>query len=318
MKTLLIIFLLLLPLLNAKEIHPTFKLKSMGLVNDFTVVKDKIYIANSAGTVDIFDLNSGKLVEQIIIDLVTTRMNKLVSPNVLSVDYKNGKVLIVSMGVDSYRNVWIYENHKLTKTIDEDKKLTIKEARFVNDEKIILSTFASQIVLHDIGEHYNLYNQHISQSTLGDITLSEDKKRVVMSDESGKVRLIDVKTSKTLKTFSSQNVDNVYHLAFAKGVIITAGQDRRVAVYQDGIKDYHIKSDFLVYCVGISPSSNIGIYSKGEKSNLQLFDTKNGNKTDELVGHSGIVNHIKFINENELFSSDRGYYVYFWRLDKGI
>ena len=155
----------------------------------------------------------------------------------------------------------------------------------------------------------------MTQSTLGDIALSEDRSKVVMSDESGEIRLIDVKTSKTLKVFSSQNVDNVYHVAYAKGVIITAGQDRRVAVYQDGEKDYHIKSDFLVYCVGISPSAKTGVYSSGEQSNLQLFNTKTKEKTDILVGHSGIVNQIKFINEKELFSNERSPYVYYWRLD---
>ncbi len=303
-----------MPFLNAKEVYPTFKLKSMGLVNDFVVVKNKIYIANDAGTIDIFNLSTGKLIEQIVLNLITTKMNRLTSPNILSVDYKNGKILIVSIGVNAYRNVWIYENHTLTKIIDEDKKLTIKEARFVDDEQIILSTFASQIVLHDIGEHYNLYNQQISQSTLSDIVLSEDKKRVVMADESGEVQLIDVKSSKILRTFSSQNVDNIYHLAFAKGVIITAGQDRRVGVYQDKIKDYHIKSDFLVYCVGITPSSKIGVYSSGEESHLQLFYTKTGVKLDKLVGHNKIVNQIKFINEKELFSSERSQYVYYWKL----
>ncbi len=315
MYKILVLFFLTILIVHSKEIHPTYKLKSMGIVNDFVVVKNKIYIANNEGTVDIFDLNSGKIIEQIVLNPLTTKLNKLVPQNIISVDVINDKVLLVSIGNSAYRNVWIYENHTLTQKIDESQKLTIKEARFIDDEKIFLATFASEIILHDTAEQYNLYNKHISQSTMGDIVLSEDKKTVFISDESGEVQLRELESSKLLKTFSSQNVDNVYHIAYAKGILITAGQDRRVAVYQDGIKDYHIKSDFLVYCVGISPSSKVGVYSKGEKSNLQLFDTKNGRKTDELVGHSGIVNQIKFINENELFSSDRGYYVYYWELN---
>lgn len=287
----------------------------MGLVNDFVVNQDKIYIANDAGTVDIFDLKSQEIINHIILDPITSRMGQLVSPNILSVDYLNGKVLIVSMGVDSYRNVWIYENFELKKIIGEEKKLTLKEARFADDEKILLGTFGSEILLHDLGEQYNLYKRHVSQSTLGDIQLSENKKEVVMSDESGEIRLIDVQTSETLKVFSSQNVDNVYRVAYANGVIITAGQDRRVAVYQNGEKDYHIKSDFLVYCVGITPSGKTGIYSSGEQSDLQLFNTKTKEKKEILVGHSGIVNQIKFINETELFSCERSPYVYYWRLD---
>jgi len=287
----------------------------MGHVNDFVVNQNRIYIANDAGTVDVFDLKTQKIINHIILDPITSRMGQLVSPNVLSVDYLNGKVLIVSMGVDSYRNVWIYENFELKKIIGEDKKLTLKEARFADDEKIILGTFGSEILLHDFGEKYNLYKRHVSQSTLGDIELSENKKEVVMSDESGEIKLMDVQTSETLKTFSSQNVDNVYRVAYANGVIITAGQDRRVAVYQKGVDDYHIKSDFLVYCVGITPSGKTGIYSSGEQSDLQLFDTKTKAKTDRLVGHISIVNQIKFINEKELFSCERSPYVYYWYLD---
>ena len=287
----------------------------MGLVNDFVVNQDKIYIANDAGTVDIFDVQTQKIINHITLDPITSRMGQLVSPNILSVDYLNGKVLIVSMGVDSYRNVWIYENYELKKIIGEEKKLTLKEARFADDEKIILGTFGSEILLHDLGEQYNLYKRHVSQSTLGDIQLSENKKEVVMSDESGEIRLIDVQTSETLKVFSSQNVNNVYRVAYANGVIITAGQDRRVAVYQEGEKDYHIKSDFLVYCVGITPTGKTGVYSSGEQSDLQLFNTKTKEKTDKLVGHNGIVNQIKFINETELFSCERSPYVYYWRLD---
>ena len=287
----------------------------MGLVNDFVVKNNIIYIANDAGTVDIFDLKTRKIINQIVLNPITSSRRQLLPPNILSVDYLNGKVLMVSTGLEAYKNVWIYENHQLTKIIGEDKKLTIKEARFIDDEKIMLGNFSSEIILHDMGESYDLYKRHVTQSTLGDITLSEDKSKVIMSDESGEIRVLDVKTSETLKVYSSQNVDNVYHVAYAKGVIITAGQDRRVAVYQDGVKDYHIKSDFLVYCVGITPSGKIGVYSSGEQSDLQLFNTKTKEKLDRLVGHEGIVNQIKFINEKELFSNERSPYVYYWRLD---
>ena len=287
----------------------------MGLVNDFVIEKNIIYIANDAGTVDIFDLKTQKIINQIVLDPITSSRRQLLPPNILSVDCLNGKVLIVSTGLEAYKNVWIYENHELEKIIGEDKKLTLKEARFADDDKIILGTFSSEIALHDTAESYNLYNRHVTQSTLGDITLSEDKSKVIMSDESGEIRVLDVKTSETLKIYSSQNVDNVYHVAYAKGVIITAGQDRRVAVYQEGEKDYHIKSDFLVYCVGITPSGKTGIYSSGEQSDLQLFNTKTKEKLDRLVGHEGIVNQIKFINEKELFSNERSRYVYYWRLD---
>jgi len=307
--------MLLLTLLNAKEIHPTFKLESTGFVNDFVVAKHMIYVATDIGSIDVFDLNTQELIHSILLPSITTVMGERIRPNILSVDYSNQKLLFVSTGDGPYRNVWLYENYQLKKIMGKEKKLGVKEARFLNDEQIILATFSSEIMVHDIGENYQLYSRHVTQSTLGDIVLSEDKTKVIMSDESGEIRVLDAESSKTLKVYDSQNVDNVYHVAYAKGVVITAGQDRRVAVYQDGVKDYHIKSDFMVYCVGISPSGKIGLYSKGEQSDIQVFNTQNAKEGDVLVGHNGTINQIKFISEKELFTNERSPYVYYWRLD---
>ena len=311
----LLLFTLIELSIQAKEIYPTFKLKSMGMINDFVVNHGKIYIANDAGSVDIFDLESQSLIEQILLEPLYTKMGKIQSPNIISVDYLNGKVLIVSIGIYSFRNVWIYENHELKNIVDDSKKLNIKEARFLNDEQIFYGTFASEIILQDTSEQYNLYKKQLTQSTMGDIALSEDKSKVVYSDESGEIRLVDTKTSEVLEVFASQNVDNVYHVAYANSIIITAGQDRRVGVYQPNQKPYYLKSNFLVYCVGITPSGKTGVYSKGEEADLQLFNTQTKEQTDRLVGHSGLVGQIKFINEKELFSSERSEYVYYWQLD---
>jgi WD40 repeat protein len=99
-------------------------------------------------------------------------------------------------------------------------------------------------------------------------------------------------------------------------VTVTAGQDRRVGVYTNTQEPYHIKSDFLVFCVGISPSGKIGVYSSGEENSLQLFNTETKIKDKLLVGHKGIINQIKFINENELFTSSRDNYVLQWKLNQ--
>lgn len=316
MNKLLLLFALMLCALNAKDISPVSKFHSVGFVSDFVVSGGLLYVANDMGTIDIFDIKSKKIINQILLPPLTSSMNRIIPADILSVDYLNGKVLILSVGEDSYRNVWIYENNMLKQIIDEDKKLIIKEARFVNDEQIIFATLGSDIILHDTSENYNIYNTHISHSAMGDITLSSDKQKMIMSDESGEIKIIDVKSSNTLEKYSSQNVDNVFKVAHSNGVTLTAGQDRRVGVYQDNQAPYYIKSDFLVFCVGISPSGKIGVYSSGEENSLQLFNTETKTKDELLVGHKGIINQIKFVNENELFSSSRDNYVLHWKLNQ--
>ncbi len=314
MKFFLVFVTLFLSLATAKDITPSLSFRAIGLVSDFVIDKNKLYAATDVGTIDIFDLNTQKIVHQIILPPVTTAMGDLVSARILSVDRHNNKTLIVSIGKDAFRNVWIYENNSLKQIIDENAKLTIKEARFVDDERVIYATFGSEVILHDTKENYQLYKTHISQSTLGDIALNHDKTKMILSDESGEIKLIDIQSSAVEKTYASENVDNVYHIAHSNGVIVTAGQDRRVGVYQRGKKAYHIKSDFLVYCVGISPSGKTAIYSSGEENHLQLFNTKTKRKSHRLVGHKAIINQIKFINEKELFSADTSQEVLYWRL----
>ncbi|WP_373000280.1 WD40 repeat domain-containing protein [Sulfurimonas sp.] len=315
MFKLFISFLLLLSLLDAKDIIPSFKLRSVGYVNDFVVDANHLYAANDMGTVDVFDLKSKKMVNQIVLPPITTALNKLIAANIMSVDYLNGKVLIVSVGKDSFRNVWIYENYELKNIINEEKKLTIKEARFLSDGQIIFGTLGSEVVLHDRREQYNIYKTQASHSTLGDIMLSPDKTEIVIADESGAIKLLDAKSSEIKQTYDSQNVDNIFHVAYSNGVVLTAGQDRRMAVYQNGQKDYHIKSDFLVYCVGLSPSAKIGVYTSGEEHHLQLFNPTTKIQGDRLVGHDKPVNQIRFINEKELFSSEGRRNIFYWRLD---
>ena len=310
----LLILLLLFFTLNAKEISPLHTFKAIGYVSDFIVANNKLFAAGDEGIVTVFDLQSKKIIDIIKVEPIVTDSGELQPARLLSIDYHKGKLLLVSIGKDFYRNVWIYEKHRLKKIIGQEAKLTIKEARFIDDEKILLATFASEILLHDKSEHYNVYNRHVTQSALGDIVLTKDKKSVIMSDESGEIRILDVASGQTLQVLASENVDNVFHVAHANGITITAGQDRRVAVYQKDKTPYHLKSDFFVYCVGITPSGKTGIYSSGVKHKLQLFSTQTKQKLDKLNGHTALVNQIKFINEKELYSSENSPFIYYWKI----
>ena len=299
---------------NAKDIQPFSIFYSVGFVNDFIIDSDKLYVGNDMGIVDIFNIKTTKIIKQISLPPLTSSMGKIIPANILSVDYLNGKLLILSIGKDLFCNVWIYENNKLKQIINEEKKLSIKKARFINDEQILFASLGSDIKLYDISENYNVYNLSISHSSMSDFVLNDDKTKMIMADGSGAVKIINTKNANIQNTLSSLNVDNIYKVAQSNGIIITAGQDRRVGVYPKDKKPYYLKSDFLVFCVGISPSGNIGVYSSGEGNNLQLFDTKTKKLKDRLIGHKNIVNQIKFINENELFTSERNSYVLYWKL----
>ncbi len=307
-------FLLFIAISCAQEISPTFSLHTVGSINDFVVDDNKLYVGTDRGSVDIFDLTTRKIIHQIVLEPIVSYQGKVIPAPVSSVDVLGDKILIVSRTKDNYRDVWIYEDYTLTHIVDAKQKLIIKEARFVDENHIIFATVDSDIIMYEVGEKYQVYHKHISQSTLGDMTLSQDKSKIITADESGEVMIFDVKSSKQETPLPPKNLDNIYHVAHSAGVTITAGQDRRVAVYTQGEDAYYIKSDFLVYCVGLSPSGRVGVYSSGEENDLQVFDTFTKQKKVRLVGHKKIINQIRFVNETMLFSSDQGHDIYFWTL----
>lgn len=283
-------------------------------MSDFVKDGDYLYVATDEGVVDIIDLFTQKVVNQIRLEPLKTTMGNLVPARIHSIDRYQGKTLLVSSGPTAYRNVWIHDGDNLHKIIDEEKHLMPKRAFFTAEGRVILGTFGSDVTLYDTEENYKLYNTHISESTMGGMVLSQDKQKMILSDESGTVRLIDVNSSRVEETFSTEHVDNIYSLAYKKNTLITAGQDRRVGVYHKDQEAYHLKSDFLVYCVGLSPSANTAVYSSGENNHLQLFNTKDGSKTDRLVGHYATPNKIIFVSENTLISSGDEESIFFWVL----
>jgi len=319
-KTTLVLFLFFITSSHAKDIKPIATLTVSGLVSDFVEDNGILYVATDAGVLDVIDLYTQKTVSQIHFEPLTTVRGDKVPARVHSVDRYQGKTLLVTSNISGYRNVWIHDSKKpikkrLSKIIGEKKKLMPKRAYFTADGKIVLGTMDSDIVLYDNNEAYSVYNSHISESAMGGMALSVDKKKMVISDESGTVRLIDINSSAIEKTFSSEHVDNIYSVAYAKDIILTAGQDKRVGIYKKD-NSFHIKSDFLVYCVGISPSAKIGAYSSDLENNLQLFSTSDGRKTDRLIGHFSTPTKILFTSENTIVSAGDEYTIYFWLLDK--
>ncbi len=298
----------------AMDIKPTFILTSKGFVNDFVIDDAKIYVANDEGSVEIFDLRTQKLIDEIFIDPILTKKQVWQNAKILSVDRYNGKTLIVSNSQNAFRNIWIYDGVILKHIIKTDKKISAKEARFINDDKFIFGTLGYELTLYNINDSYNSYESHVEQSSFSDLMLSEDKKTMVSASESGNITLSDVKTGKIIKTLPPQNLDKVFQVAYKNGTIITGGQDRRVGVYPKNSKPYYIKSNFLVYSVALSPSGNIGVYSSNQDSILQLFDIDTKKKTNKLVGHYAIPTVIKFYDEKSLFSAGYENKIFYWQI----
>jgi len=307
--------LLLLQSIYAKEIKPTFIFKSKGFVNDFVIDQNKMYVANDEGSVEVFDLATQKLSDEIFIEPIFTAKQTWQNSKVLSVDRQNNKTLIVSNANSPYRNVWIHDGKSLKNIINPQNKFSIQEARFLSDDTFIFGTLGYELSLFNMSDSYSEYSTQPEQSSFSDLVLSEDKKTIVSASESGQVILSHSKTGKIIKEFKALNLDKVFQLAYKNGIVITAGQDRKVVVYNKNKKPYSIKSKFLVYSVALSPSGKIGIYSSNMNNDLQVFDTNTGKKMALLKGHYAIPTTISFYDEKSLFSAGYENKIFYWRID---
>jgi WD40 repeat protein len=309
------LFLTLTIMIEAREIKPAFVMQTSGLVSDFVIDADKLYVGTDAGVVDIFSLRSRELINQIFIKPNITALGVEEAAKIISVDRYKGETLIVSMGSDGYRYVWLHDGEHLRAIITPKDKQVIRKARFIDNKHFLFASVGYEMSKYTLNDNYTIYKKHIEQSTFSDMELSEDKKRMVSVSESGQVAISDVASGAVLQTHAL-NLDNIYKVAYQNGTIITAGQDRRVAVYPKEGKPYVIKSDFLVYAVGLSPSGKIGVYSSNEESDLQLFDVRSGEKRDRLIGHKALPSTIRFFSEKGFFSAGYENKIFYWHLEE--
>lgn len=296
------------------EIKPKFIIKTKAFVSDFVFDDPYIYIGNNEGSIEVFNLVNFKKVDEIQLERILSAKQELVYPKIISIDKYKNKLLFSSTTLKGYTNVWLYENFKLSKIISKKDKLFIKELKIINNENFLFATLANEVIKYNIKDSYKAYTSHLEQSSFSDMDINNNNTKAVVSSESGRVTLFDVENGKKLKEYESLNVDNVYKLAFEKNNIITAGKDRRVGVYLHDKEDYYIKSNFLVYCVALSPSGEIGVYSKGEENILQTFNVYTKKEQYELKGHFTVPTNIKFINEKQLFSSGDEKKLFYWLL----
>jgi len=296
------------------EIRPSAVFTVRGFVNDFVVSDGRLFVATDRGSVDIFDLERMKFLRSIVLDPVRTGRGERVPVRILSVDVRERKVLITGIADEGFRAVWVFDKSGLHPLIKASDRLMIKEARFDREGGVIVGTFGSELIRYSVEESAPLYRRKPSQTAIGDLAMDERRASVVMSDEEGRVRLLDARTGRLLRELPSRHLDQVFHVATAGGVIVTGGNDRRVCVFTPK-GDYDFRTGFPVYSVGVSPRGKRGLFLHGDAQVLQLFDIETGEMGAKLVGHEAVVNQIRFLDERRVLSSEKGPRILLWDLE---
>ena len=317
-KFLFITFILNLSVLNifAKDLDPSKTLIASGGVTDIVLVDDKLFVATAASSVDIFNINTNEKLNSIKIPQIKDFLGDTINSKVYSVDVLEDSILVLSQGVNGGRNIDIHKNGKIENIINDSERMFIGRAKFLDENHIIYALLSNQIYLYDIKNKKVLKEIQVSQSKFSFFKLTKDKSKLVISDESGVITMLDSKTFEVIKKFRYQNLDNVFQVDIKNNIILTAGQDRRAAVY-DIEKDtaYHKEFSFLIYSVALSPSTNLAAVASDEENNVTIFDTRTKKDLYKLFQNKSTLSNILFINENELFVTSDDKQINYYKID---
>lgn len=311
MHKIFIIGALFINLFAMEDLEPSKIFKASGTVQSIVYKNNNLYAGTSEGKVEVFDTFTAEKIKEINIPEIKDFMGDIIPAKIYSIDLIDNKLLIVSQGMKGYRNIFIYENENLKKVIDIDKKYFIQKANFISKDKIVFALLSNQIGIYDLKKEKLDYLIQVSASSFSDFSLSEDKKVLVTTDESGIVRKIKVENAQIFGENKNKNLDKVYQIDYKNGVILTAGQDRQAVIYKD-FADYSMRFDFLLYSCGLSPKAKLGGIAYNEKNEVLIFDVNTKEKLYNLKGQKATLTQILFKNKDEVFvSSDDSSINYF-------
>ena len=82
--------------INAKDLNPSKSLIASGGVSDLVLVENKLFVATTASTIDIFDISTDEKIDSIKLPKIKDFIGDSIDSKIYSVDVLNDSVLILS------------------------------------------------------------------------------------------------------------------------------------------------------------------------------------------------------------------------------
>ena len=303
--------------INAGNILKPYKeLKADDAVNDIVVTNNSLIAGTDGGSVIEFNLKDFTSKTLLHLPKITDFMGDKIDDKIFSVDYIDGVYLInADSGESGFSRLYILKDSKLTTLIEPSDRLAIIKAKFVDKSHIFFADLGSTIYLYDIKNRKMIYSKPISESKFSDFALDADKKRAVIADESGILKLVDINSGNLIKEIKRQHLDNVFSVAFQKNWITGGGQDRRASYYNLSNNTHgYFKSDFLVYATAISPDEKYLLYAIGDDNSMRVYSSDTLTPKYTLKGQKSILTVVKFKDNNTIFSASHDDTIMMWKL----
>lgn len=300
-----LLFIMTLNFLFSAELFHTIKTNSN--VTNIGIYDDLLYISTDGGEVQITNLQNFET-EKFINIPETKNFFGIQKAKIFNIDKFDDEILILATGNLGKKVLYLYKNNFL-KSI-ELKNESIKKAKFITKNKVVLASLSNEIYFYDLDEEKLISSYKFSTSALSDFEILDDE--IIVSCEGGSIFVYSIKQSAIIQTINAHK-DNIYDIEVAKNkTIISGSTDRKVGIYKDKNLNF-LESKFLVYAVGISNDGKTAAFMSDEDSKITVFDTKTLNKLDDIKTDQGIINGIIFY-KNLIITSSYAKDIKVWRL----
>lgn len=301
--------------LFAKELTPYKSIQVGDATTDFVRAENRLIVSTRESSVMVYDLLSSKLLEKITIPTQQNILGDTVGIIVTSVDTMDGKIIFATRHLDSWGDIYLYEQKKLTKLLDASQKIAPKEIKFANADQIIIGTMENEIILFDIPKRSILYKNHLSEASFSDFVLSEDKKVLFSADEAPTLYKIETKSGKILERYEEANKRDIFAIDYKNGILATGGKDKRLVLYKTPQSYTMTNADFFINSVTLSQDASLVAFSKNEEDDIAVVETSSFKELYLLKTHITKIVKTDFITNHELLTADDGGTLYFWKLD---
>jgi DNA-binding beta-propeller fold protein YncE len=314
LKIFILLIIFFIPNTFAKEITPYRHVSASEAVSDFVKVNNTLVIATEEGVIDIYDLRQDKIVDKIVLQKQTNILGEEMGVLIMSVDYLNNKLIFLSRLLNTWGELYIYEDKKLVKLIDNSEQKTLQKLAFVDENLIIISTMSNELMLFDIKNKKFIYKKQLNSSSFSGFSLSEDKKYIFVADETPLINKIEIKSGKVIEEYEKANKRDIFTVEYKNNLLISGGKDKRVILYKTPNQYKMTKGDFFIYSVALNPEATQAAFSKNENDEISVIDTQTMNESYLLKGHKQTIIKIDFYMSDELITADESKQLLFWKL----
>ena len=296
-----IIFLLLSVVLFAAQMK---KITLNGYISKITYNNKYLIAALESGEVVIKDFNSLKDIDKITLPKIHDFMGDIISMPVYSLDISddNKNLLILAEGENAKREFFIYnfKTKKLTHIFTT--KDTLMKASFLGNDKVFFALLSDEAMLYDLKTKKSIYKTQIGNYVFSTYAIDKKRKLAVFGDESGALKLIDLKNGKKIKEIKGFNKDKTISADLQKDLVINGSADMRIGIYSlNGALKTSLKVKFLPYGTTLSPDNTKFATQYDEKNNIAIYSIY-GKLIDKLKAHTMTLNGIKFLDNNTIIS----------------